>query len=226
MDFSISNQPVSPEEETLETWNALATVYNERFMDITLYDQTYEAFVNEITSDMIGTIKVLDIGCGPGVVSKYLLDKMPCKLNITGIDSSPRMVEIARENFPNCNWSVLNCRDILSLERDGPFDAAVIGFCIPYLDDSNVDKLIDDVYHLLANNGVLYLSFVPGSPEQSEFKSNKSGQRVYFHYHEESRINQLLISHGFRVSNFFHVDFPRPENVNEIHAVILARKEL
>jgi SAM-dependent methyltransferase len=57
---------------------------------------------------------VLDLGCGSGKpIARYLIEK-GCE--VTGVDSSPEMIELCRESFPKTQWRVADMRE-LSLER-------------------------------------------------------------------------------------------------------------
>jgi SAM-dependent methyltransferase len=57
---------------------------------------------------------VLDLGCGSGKpIARYLVEK-GCE--VTGVDSSPELIELCRESFPKSEWRVADMRE-LSLER-------------------------------------------------------------------------------------------------------------
>jgi ubiquinone/menaquinone biosynthesis C-methylase UbiE len=78
--------------ETFNTWNKIATLYQNKFMDLDLYNETYDficALLNKPNS------KILEIGCGPGNITKYLLSKQP-SFDIFGIDIAPNMIELAK----------------------------------------------------------------------------------------------------------------------------------
>jgi SAM-dependent methyltransferase len=53
---------------------------------------------------------VLDLGCGPGKpMAAYLIAR---GFNICGIDSSPTMISLCRENFPDHRWIVADMRTL------------------------------------------------------------------------------------------------------------------
>ena len=83
-------------QETFETWNKLASLYQDKFMDLELYNESYDAFCNSIAKE---NANILEIGCGPGNITKYLLLKRP-NYQIYGIDVAPNMIELARQNNP------------------------------------------------------------------------------------------------------------------------------
>src|SRR5690606_3808601 len=99
----------------------------------------------------------LEIGCGPGNITKYLLSKKP-DFDILGIDIAPNMVELAKQNNPTAHFALMDCRQINQL--DTKFDGIIGGFCLPYLTRVESEKLISDASDLLNDNGLIYLSFV------------------------------------------------------------------
>jgi SAM-dependent methyltransferase len=52
---------------------------------------------------------VLDVGCGPGTVTAYLVDR---GVDASGVDLSPRMIEHARRLYPRCRFSVASSTDL------------------------------------------------------------------------------------------------------------------
>ncbi|QDY44167.1 class I SAM-dependent methyltransferase [Candidatus Pantoea soli] len=53
---------------------------------------------------------VLDIGCGTGSpVAEYLLGQ---GFRVTGIDSSPSMIALCRDKFPQASWKVADMRQL------------------------------------------------------------------------------------------------------------------
>lgn len=164
---------------------------------------------------------VLEIGCGPGNITKYLLNKIP-QLSILGIDFAPNMIELARKNSPGAEFRTMDCR--LVKELDIKFEGVVCGFCLPYLDDPDASKLINDCNYLLEENGVLYLSFVEGEKSESGFKVGSSGDKIYFNYFSIEEVKSFLTKSGFDVPEMFKVDYKRADNNIEVQIVFLTRK--
>lgn len=202
------------EKETSETWNNIAKLYQEKFMDLDLYNTTYDYFCAIISNE---NASVLDIGCGPGNITKYLLSKNP-SYKITGIDYAPNMIELAKQNNPKAKFQVLNSKNISSLKQK--FDGIICGFCIPYLTPSETQQFISDCSDLLNEKGVLYLSFVEGNSENSEFKTGSNGNRVYFHYYNSDFLESNLSKNNFKILKSFKVDYTS----SEIHTIITAQK--
>lgn len=216
--FRFNYTSMNKYKETFETWNSIASVYEEKFMDLDLYNETYNVICESSTRP---NAKVLEIGCGPGNITRYLLSQRP-DFDILGTDISPNMIELARKNNPLSTFQVMDARDISQLESR--FDLIVCGFCLPYLSIAESQKLIDDASKMLNPESSLYLSFVEGNPENSGFKTSSAG-RVYFQYHHPDTIINNLKSAGFSDILTFNVKYRRSETESEDHSIIIARKK-
>lgn len=205
-------------KETFDTWNNIAVIYQEKFMDLDLYNDTYNFICKSIDQPKA---KLLEIGCGPGNITKYLLSCRP-DFDIFGIDVAPTMIELAQQNNPTAHFEVMDCRQINKL--DTTFDGIIGGFCLPYLSQIEAKKLIADAYNLLNENGILYLSFVEGEPEKSEFKTG-SGGRVYFNYHNLDDIQTHLYHFNFGELRTFKVKYKISETQFDIHTILTAKKK-
>ncbi len=205
-------------KETSETWNKLATRYEERFMDLDLYNDTYDHICNSITKT---NGSVLEIGCGPGNITQYLLSKRP-DFDIYGIDIAPNMIELAKKNNPSARFAVMDCRQIDQISEK--YDGIVAGFCLPYLSGADRDKLITDCALLLNDNGLLYISFVEGDPRQSGFQVSSSGDRSYFYFHHLDDLKAKLTESKFDELHIVKVEYKNSGNKTEIHTILTAKK--
>lgn len=205
--------------ETFNTWNKIASLYEEKFMHLEIYNPSYDFF-----SDMLAyeNSTILEIGCGPGNIAKYILSKRS-DFKLEGIDVSESMIALAKKNNPKADFKVMDCRDIHELTTR--YDGIICGFCLPYLSEGDSAKLIEDCKKLLNTNGVLYLSFVEGKAELSGFQTNSKGDRVYFYYHPLESLKRILALHNFDVSKHFEIDYEKSNQQKEIHTVIIAQKK-
>lgn len=217
---------MNPYTETAQTWNKVASLYQDKFMDLDVYNETYDLICHSIPKT---NPKLLEIGCGPGNITKYLLSKRP-DFDILAIDSSPNMIELAKKNTnevrtasnPTAHFEVMDSRQISELNTK--FDGIVCGFCLPYLSQKDSEKLILDAYNLLTDNGFIYLSFVEGNPDKSDFQVGSSGDRVYFYYHDLVTLKAQLVDNNFEELKVVHVEYQKSETQKEIHTIVTAKK--
>lgn len=205
-------------KETFDTWNNIASIYQDKYMELNLYNDTYDFICTLIDKPKA---KILEIGCGPGNITKYILSKRP-DFNIFGIDIAPNMVELAIQNNPSAHFVIMDCRQINSL--DTKFDLIIGGFCLPYLSQTESKELISNCFNLLNNSGFIYLSFVEGEPDKSGFKTG-SGGRVYFNYHKLDDIRTQLNECSFEELKTFNVKYNISETEFDLHTIMTAKKK-
>jgi ubiquinone/menaquinone biosynthesis C-methylase UbiE len=165
--------------------------------------------------------EILEIGCGPGNISKFMLKEFPA-MKMTGIDSSANMIELAKTNNPEGDFRVMDARNIG--EFDVKFDGIICGFCIPYLAADDCQKLFKNAANLLTKNGVFYVSFVAGKEELSGFQTGSGGDRVYFYYYSVEKIENMLTLNGLMMIKKFEIPYKKGDGSAEIHTVLLGKK--
>jgi len=108
-------------------------------------------------SDAKNCDKVLDIGCGTGLLSLKLLQKSGC--SVTGIDNSREMLAIFKDKIRRLGLEKrVNCKlmDIDSLNfKDNTFDAAVSSVVLHHL--KNKLTPLKNIYKLLKPGGVFII---------------------------------------------------------------------
>jgi len=129
---------------------------------------------------------ILDVGCGAGVKSNYLIQK---GLPVTGIDLSEKMIELAKKHVPNGIFYVQDLYQLANLEKtfDGVFAQAVL-LHIPKNRISEVMKLLAAK---IKPGGYLYVAVKerrPSEPEEEIVKENDYGypyERFFSYFTKE-----------------------------------------
>ena len=99
--------------------------------------------------------RVLDLGCGDGRLAALVLQTRSTVEDVVAIDSSPPMLDLARERFrsdPRVRVRSGDLGDILVV--DGSFDVVVSGFAIHHLVDERKRALFGEIAHVLTAGGV------------------------------------------------------------------------
>jgi len=104
----------------------------------------YEAVYKLINPD---GKKLLDFGCGKGDFYRFLKEKV-CKVNYTGIDINPSLIELAKKNYPETNFYV---KDIEIEPLNEVFEYTVI-IGVFNLAISNVKNLMQRCVKILFEN--------------------------------------------------------------------------
>ena len=199
----------------VDIFNKLAHSYQEKFMDVSLYHDSFDLFCDNIKRE---NAEVLELACGPGNITKYLLTKRP-DLKILGIDLAPNMLELAKKNNRNSSFQLMDIGEINSLNKR--FDAIMCGFALPYLSKEGAVKLIADAAQLLNANGVIYISTMEDEYSKSGWEKGSSGEEMFMNYHEAEYLVGALEENGFEI-----IDLQRLKQDKVVDLVIIASNKL
>ena len=94
---------------------------------------------------------VLEIGCGPGLGSKLILENAKSYL---GIDIDHDLINIAKQNNPKTEFIASNVVNFFS-NNDNKYDFIIIYEAIYYIED--LQKLFLEIYDNLRNDGQLLI---------------------------------------------------------------------
>ena len=205
---------------TIDTYNKAAKQFEDKFMNMDSYNESYDKFCNLIDKT---NAEVFEIACGPGNITKYLLAKRP-DFKILGTDLSSSMIELAKVNNPAADFMVMDCRDIYKIEKQ--YDAIMCGFCLPYLSREESAKLIRDASELLNSKGLIYISTMEGDYAKSGFEQSSFTTQglIYVHYHQEDYLTNALIENGFSIIDIQRQDYPELDGRISTDMIIIAQK--
>jgi trans-aconitate methyltransferase len=207
------------DKHTFQTWDQLASQYQDKFMDLDLYNDSYDLFCEEVVKPHA---KILEIGCGPGNITRYLLFKRP-DFKIEAIDTSPNMIKLAKANNPAAAFKIMDCREIDTLTLIA--DAIICGFCMPYLSKTDCIKFIKDASALLSCNGILYFSIIEDAYTKSHYETSSDGKHTIFvYYHEETYLLEALQQNGFQLIHLMRKHYPEKKGT-ATHLIFIAKKE-
>lgn len=194
-----------------------ADLYRDKFMDLTLYDDSYRDFCQALPQ---GRARVLDVACGPGNVSRYLMAQRP-DLDLLGIDLAPRMVELAREAVPLARFAVHDSRRLADLRLR--FDGIICAFGLPYLSRDEATAFIRAAGQALDPGGVFYLSTMLGKSEDSGFQRSSTGDQLYITYYGEDEVIDSLLSCGFTLLRQNRIPSPSAASKATTDLIVIAK---
>lgn len=206
-------------QPAVAVFDKLAEVYQDKYMDVSLYHDSFDLFCGQISTK---NAEILELACGPGNITQYLLKKRP-DFKILGTDLSPNMVALAKINNPTAEFQVMDCMDIGRLERR--YDAIMCGFCLPYLSREAAVQLIHDAGKILKPNGVLYLSTMEDDYSKSGPKTSSDGAHsLFMYFHQADYLTAALKDNGFEILDLQRQDYPTQDGTKTIDLLIIAGK--
>ena len=151
--------------------------------------------------------KALDVGCGTGILSLMLAQRMPDLTQINAIDTNKHAVDLANHNFKDSIWcDKLNARyiDILDLQSDSASYDLIVSNppfyesgLLPinntkrtgkHIDNLTFEKLILQVVQLLSGDGLL---------------------SIILPFESSPKFQKIAVSHGLHVHRRIDIK-PRP----------------
>jgi 2-polyprenyl-3-methyl-5-hydroxy-6-metoxy-1,4-benzoquinol methylase len=200
-------------KETQDTWDKLSEIYQEKFSAIELYNSSYNTVLEKCEANSV----ILDLACASGIISQYI-NKQRADIQCDLLDSSPKMIELAKTKVNHRNSYVLSLTEISKLKEK--YDAIFCGFGIPFIDKYDLIDYFNNSKNLLKSNGLLYLSYVYSESDYSEVKTNDLGS-VKFHYYSEETINGIININSFIKTHEFEIKYPKSENQIELHKALI-----
>ena len=129
------------------------SIYDDLF-----YYESLHNFHCEMIEQLIPTkhkAQMLDIGSGTGHLVDYFSSK---KINITGIDKSPHMIKLAKQNYPKCDFKTGDALTTITFGDNYFTHITCLYFTIYYM--KNKALFFQNCYTWLKSNGLLVIHLV------------------------------------------------------------------
>ena len=138
---------------------------------------------------------VLDIGCGSGRVSKFLIDR---GFGVVGIDISRNMLKLAKQKAPQAEFHRQDMRD-LDFPKES-FDAVLALYSIIHVPRKYHSGIFKKINRVLKPKGIALVS-VGGSDLENYIDENwmNWGSRMYWSQFDLEKNLDLLRKSGFKI---------------------------
>lgn len=134
-----------------------------------------------------------DFGCGPGHTTRFLYDAGVS--DITGIDISSSMVNVARKSFPINKFET---GDLLRLHYDDSvFGSALAFYAIVHFDYDQLAIAFREVHRVLRKDAQFLFSFHVGEEIVHFDEANGIDIDIDLHFLETNRVLEILHKSNF-----------------------------
>ena len=164
-----------------------------------------------------GSGKILDFGCGYGMLSNLLTLKQPKRI-VVGVDLSRRRIRIAKRSVKDRSNISFYCSDIKDLEK-GQYDAVVMTDVLHHINDAKVVSLFRLITSFLSDNGSIIILEVGKAPLW-KFRFTRVIDQLLnpldsLHYRSMSELRHLLGNVSVKIENVMplHKGLPLPDFV-------------
>ncbi|NHJ04890.1 MAG: class I SAM-dependent methyltransferase [Candidatus Heimdallarchaeota archaeon] len=169
------------------SWDKIGSLYDS-YRDKHKIDNELE----EIVKLLPVKAKVLDVGSGSGEpVAKFLVEK---GINVTGIDISKNMVELAQKNVPQATFIQM---DMLTLNfEENSFDGIICVYSLWHVPKKEHTQIYKAFHRILKPNGLLVINT---GIRESEGMSDFFGEPMLWSNHDPKTTLKLVKEAGFTV---------------------------
>jgi SAM-dependent methyltransferase/heme-degrading monooxygenase HmoA len=183
------------EQRVAEAYDAVARDYAANIVGVDRKPLDL-AFLDQFVRLLDGRGPVLDIGCGPGDVTRYLHDR---GVDVLGIDLSPGMIAEARLAHPGVTFSV---GDLANLAATAGSLAGIVAFySLFHLPPQEVQGVLNNFRRKLERDGLLLIAFHAGEDviELKEWFGKPVSLRGYFF--QPAQLTDMLRRAGFVIES-------------------------
>lgn len=141
---------------------------------------------------------ILDAGCGPGRDSEYFAQH---GLNVTGVDLSEKLLEIAKNRVPQIEFLKQDLRklEFPAQSLDGIWACA----SLLHLQREEIPAVLQGFHKILKENGILFILVKEGKGEANVAEKLSSYAVRHFTYFMSDELKMLVENAGFIVEDIY-----------------------
>ena len=159
------------------------------------------------------TFDILDLGCGTGLCG---IPFKPLATTLTGVDLSPKMLEVAAEKKIYDELITSDLTAYLTTKKSA-YDLILAGDVFVYIGELNA--IFSTARLALKENGLL--SFNTEITEKDNYTMNQSGRFA----HQQKYLDALATQHGFKIAYYQNV-ITRQQNNTPVHGHLYVLQKL
>lgn len=213
-----------PKEKTKQNYSIISPLYISDFGSEYSNFELIDKFVQLQRERRLLIKNTLDLGCGPGTITDYLIKKGVW--SVVAVDITPEFCEYVREKFNDLRGAYVEVveDDMVDFVKEimpgyrNIIGGVVAGFSIIHIPDDEVDELLADIYVLLTPGGLFYMSCHEGTFKGMEIepyvqqgdKRLKVQERleIYMNYFTEQELRDRITRAGFTIIDLIRTKPP------------------
>jgi len=178
-----------------ETYNRIAEDWHRDHSHDDWWVGGTDTFIKEFQAGA----RILDVGCGSGVKSKYLIDR---GFKVMGVDISEKLLEIAKKEAPEGEFKVLSMNDLDTMAE--MFDGVFAQASLLHIPRKEAGEIVEKMSRRLVPGGLLYIAVKEmreGKPEEGVTKENDYGYEYerFFSYFTTDELEKYLTDAGLNI---------------------------
>lgn len=175
-----------------QVFSKIAQKYTDEYFN----DDTDFPYIDRFLKKIKPRGRILDIACGPGMLTKHLLEK---GFQAEGIDLSAEMIAIARQKVHQASFKVMDMRHLDF--PDGYFDGLLITYGLAYIPSSELHATLVGIRRILHASGSIFMINQEGKGDHSEAEPMKPNETLYVNFFTPQSLADALGSARFSVTS-------------------------
>lgn len=200
-------------------YDAVAETYSTALPDTGFEAPLDMAMIDEFARHIRATNNraVIDVGCGPGRMSRYLSD---AGLTVTGVDLSPQMVRVARKTHPGLAFHVGELTELPA--ADAAVDGIVAWYSIIHSPGATLPVIAREFRRVLRPGGLALMAFHAGRGHRTTDRAYGHDVGLRIELHSPDEVADRFAEQGFTVRAQL-VRAPRATERDPQAAILVAR---
>lgn len=183
----------------VSTYNKIARQYAAVNFD----DSSNFPYVDKFLLRLSKNSRVLDVGCGPGNLVKYVLSR---GYEAEGIDLSEKMIEIAREKVPEGKFTLM---DMHRLDYgDALFDGVTAIFSLIHIPSTDIADVLKEFNRILKLGGFVLLIVQKGEADKVVNEPFDEKEKMFINFFNREKLTKFLTTGGFKIIEQTEVQTP------------------
>jgi ubiquinone/menaquinone biosynthesis C-methylase UbiE len=150
----------SPEQAVAQYFDQIVEIYADNYTNGSHCSRYFDQRLKIVFSylEKLNNARVLDVGCGPGMMADYCIDR---GFDFFGIDISSRMINECINRFGHINSTHFSVGKLQKLEfPDSFFEVVLCMGALEYVSESELNKAIAEMTRVLKPGGLLIVSLL------------------------------------------------------------------
>lgn len=165
--------------------------------------------------------RILDVGCGVGVDANHMASK---GFGLIGIDMSKEMINIAKQNFPDIDFRVMDMRK-LPFEPNS-FDGIFVAYSLIHVPKKETPQILEKLNTILRPHGIIYIAIQEGdSKEIFITEPLKPDEKMFINVFSSDEIKELVKKAGFSIVREYRRRAKSKEELDFIKLFVIAVKD-
>ncbi len=182
---------MDPKQIVADGYDRIAECYLEGSKHVRVEER--ERYTARILSALLAGAAVLELGCGSGLPTSK---RLAARFKLTGVDLSPRHIQLARQNVPRSTFIQGDMTSITFPEAS--FDGVAAFYSMTHVPRTEHAGLLQSIAGWLRPGGLLVASMGYGDTKDV-VEDNWLGAPMYFSHYDGETNKRLVAEAGFQI---------------------------